>query len=100
MYKIPEYKRTSINRNESVEGETIEQDISRMLNNQEEIGDPTNNEPIYTERKEGVKEAYNIRHDKWITAQEAMDKTAKSYEAKRNDKIKERETPKSEEIED
>lgn len=94
---------TSINKNESTEGKTIEQELEIMLANGEEIGDQKA-EPIYTERKEGVKEAFNIRHDKWITAQKAMQKVSKSYEAKRNDRIEERDNPKPEqkpgEIED
>lgn len=86
---------TTISRNESVEGKTIEQELEIMLQNGEEIGDQKA-EPIYTERKEGVKEAFNIRHDKWITAQKAMQKVSKSYEARREDRINKRENPEPE----
>lgn len=89
--KIKRYT-TSIRRNESVEGKTIEQELEIMLKNGEEIGD-VKTEPIYTERKDGVKDAFNIRHDRWITAQKAMQKVSSSYEARRNDRIEERENP-------
>lgn len=83
---------TTISRNESVEGKTIEQEIELMVNNGEEIGDKTM-EPIYTERKAGVPDAYNVKFDKWNEAQKAMQKVSKSYEAKRRDRINERENP-------
>lgn len=86
---------TSIERNESFEGKTIEQELELMINNNEEIGD-TKHEPIYTERKDGVNPAYNIRFDKWSEAQQAMQKVSRSYEAKRRDRIQERENPKPE----
>lgn len=86
---------TTISRNETVEGKSIEQELEIMMANGEEIGDQKA-EPIYTERKEGVKDAFNIRHDKWLTAQKAMQKVSNSYEAKRFDRIEERENPKPE----
>lgn len=83
---------TSIDRNESTIGKTLEQELEIMMANGEEIGDQKT-EPIYTERKEGVKDAFNIRHDKWITAQKAMQKVGQSYEAKRQKAQEERENP-------
>lgn len=91
-------KRTSIVKNESQEGKTIEQEIEIMLANGEDL-EQIKNEPQFTARKDGVIEAFNIRHDKWLTAQRAMQKVSKSYEAKRNDRIAERETPKENEEE-
>lgn len=83
---------TTISRNESVEGRTIEQELEVMLNNSEEIGD-SKHESIFTKRKDGVPDQYNVRFDKWNEAQKAMQKVSRSYEAKRKDRIKERENP-------
>ena len=38
---------------------------------------------IYTERKDGVLPAYDIRTDRWEIAQEAMAKNLKAIDAKR-----------------
>lgn len=98
MYKQRKFNTTSIQRCETQEGETIEMKIFRLTNNGEEVGD-LKSEPIYTERKDGVLPVYNIRTNRWILAQEAMEKVSKSNEAKRFDRIKERE-PKTEEKEE
>lgn len=89
MYKRIRPSHTSLRVNETVEGETIEQKVDRILNNKEPINDtaPT----IYTERKDGVMPAYNIRTDRWEIAINAMDYVSKSREAKRMDAIKMRE---------
>lgn len=94
MYKKAKFHKSTIQRNESIEGETIEQKISRMLNN----GESTEEQSVeiqYTERKDGVLPVYNIRHDKWITVQEAMSKVGDIYEAKRQKNIKDREDAKN-----
>ena len=46
MYKIPRKTITSIERNESIEGETLEMQIQRMINNGEVLGEEK--EMIYT----------------------------------------------------
>lgn len=52
------------------EGEYIEKKVQRIVESGEPIRD---NAPIiYTERKNGVVPAYNIRTDRWNIAQEAM----------------------------
>lgn len=57
---------------ECTEGETIEQKVERIVQNQEPI---TDGAPIiFTERKDGVLPAYNIRTDRFDIAIEAMDK--------------------------
>lgn len=43
---------------------------------------------IYTPRKDGVKPEYDIRTDRFEIAQDAMNKVAASYQAKRADWIK------------
>ena len=55
-----------------VEGERIELKIDRMTQNNEPIGDSA--PIIYTQRKDGVIAAYDIRTDKWDIALDAMEK--------------------------
>lgn len=82
--------KTSIEINESYEGETLEQKIERIVENNEPI---TDGAPIiYTDRKEGVLPEYNIRTDRWDVAQNAMDYVSASMIAKRDDFLKSNET--------
>jgi hypothetical protein len=81
MYKKIKMSNTTINRNVSVEGETIEQRLERITNNQEPIKDGA--PLIYTDRKDGVQAGYNIKTDRFEIAVDAMDKVTKSNLAKR-----------------
>ena len=73
--------KTLINRNTSVEGETIEMKIERIVTQKEPI---TDGAPlIYTERKDGVMAAYDIRTDRFEIAIDAMDKVNSAKKAKR-----------------
>lgn len=72
--------------NESQEGETLEQQIERMLTNKEPLGE--GQALIYTERKDGVRAETNIRTDRWEVAIDAMDKVSKSYQARREERMK------------
>ena len=74
MYKIPRRTSTSIERNESIEGETIEQQNQRMINNGEILGEEK--EMIYTKPSEGVIYGTNIRGDKQEKAIEMTEKVA------------------------
>lgn len=68
-------------------GETIEQKMERVVHSGEGV---TEGAPrIYTERKDGVNPAYDIRTDRWEVATDAMDSVAKSYKAKRESQYKE-----------
>lgn len=79
----------NLNVNESAEGQTLETQIERMIQNKEPI---TNAEAlIYTERKEGVKPEMNIRTDRFEIAIEATDKIQRSYSARREERQKARE---------
>ena len=71
---------------EVTEGEPIELKIERVVSNKEPITDGA--PAIYTERKEGVISAYNIRTDRFEIAAEAMDKVSGSIQAKRDAKGK------------
>lgn len=89
MYKIPKYNRSTLQSVEKVEGETIEIKVDRILNNKEPITDGA--PEIYTEKKDGVQAAYNIRTDRWEVAVDAMDAIQKSEDAKREHKAREKE---------
>lgn len=53
------------------EGEYIEEKVRRITESGEPIGDGA--PIIFTERKDGVNPAYNIRTDRWEVAQNAME---------------------------
>lgn len=64
------------------EGETIETKVARITQNKEPI---TDSAPIiFTEKKDGVLPAYNIRTDRFDIALEAMDKIGKSKAKREN----------------
>lgn len=87
MYKKAKFEETSINTNDSYEGETIEQKVERILSNNDAI---TDGAPIvYQERNEGVQPAYDIRTDRFEIAVDAMDKVNSSKQASREERIKE-----------
>lgn len=77
---------TKLKINESVEGETIEQKIERIISNNEPIKDGA--PLIYTERKEGIRASTNIRTDRWEIAIDGTDKIARSYQARREERAK------------
>ncbi|AXH76572.1 MAG: hypothetical protein [Microviridae sp.] len=81
MYKPNQQNKTTISRNKSYKGETIEDKVKRILSNKEPI---TDGAPIiYTERKDGVMPSYNIRTDRFEVAVEAMNGISKQHIAKR-----------------
>ncbi|AXH77975.1 MAG: hypothetical protein [Microviridae sp.] len=82
MYRYGKVTKTLIEPIELEEGETIEIKVMRLLENKEPIKDGA--PLIFTERKEGVLSAYNIRTDRWEVATEAMDLVNKSRIAKRD----------------
>lgn len=86
MYRRNELETTTIRSNTSYVGETIEDKIKRITNNKEPISDGA--PLIYQERKDGVQPEYNIRTDRFEIAIEAMDKVAKAYAAKREERHK------------
>lgn len=94
MQKHKMYKnRTTIKVRETVEGETIETKVNRIVNNKEPINDGA--PIIYMERKEGINPDYDVRTDKWDVAIDATDKIAKSKIAKREGTMKKVEDKKS-----
>lgn len=79
------YGRSTMEGVEKMEGETIEQKMERVLETGEPIEDGA--PEIFTERKDGVNAAYNIRTDRWEVACEAMDKVH-SFDPTRENKAK------------
>lgn len=86
MYKVRKHTPTSITVNNSYKGETLEAKIRRIVNNNEPISDGA--PLIYTDRKDGVQAAYDIRTDRFEIAVEAMDHITKTNLAKRADRMK------------
>lgn len=98
MYRKTRPNKTTLQINNSLEGETIEKKIRRIVNNKEPIHDGA--PLIYTERKDGVNPQYDIRTDRFEIAVEAMDHVTKSHIAKREQRLGEqaKEGMKKEEI--
>lgn len=80
---------TTLRKNDTVEGESIEMKVERIITQNEPIKDGA--PIIYTERKDGVMPQYDIRTDRFEYAIDAMDKVSKTYTAMRENAIKERE---------
>lgn len=88
-YKIPNYGNTSLELNDSTEGETIEDKVTRALTGEEGIDESAS--IIYTERKDGVLPEYNPRTDKWEIAIDATSKIDSDNKVRRLEAIKKRE---------
>nr|QJB20200.1 MAG: hypothetical protein [Microvirus sp.] len=83
-YRNIQKNKTSIEVNNSYEGETIETKIERITTQNEPI---TEGAPlIFTERKNGVMPEYDPRTDRFDVAIEAMDAVTKTNIAKRENK--------------
>lgn len=80
MYQIQPRTKTTIARTERGVGETIEQKVARLRNNEEPITDSTR--LIYTDYKDGVRPEFDIRTDKWEIAMMERDKTVRNQTAK------------------
>ena len=81
MYRTNIPENTTIEYNDTYEGETIETRVARMIYNNEPIldGSPL----IYTDRRKGVIAETNIRTDRFEVAIENMDKLHTDKLAKR-----------------
>jgi hypothetical protein len=82
MYRPNRITRSGMTSVVTVEGETLEQKIERIVQNSEPITDGA--PEVFTERKDGVLSAYNIRTDRWEIACEAMDTVTGVMNAKRD----------------
>src|SRR5690554_2186233 len=88
---------TQLNVNDSVEGESIENKIERLIENNEPISDSA--PIIYTEREDGILPQYDIRTDRFELAIDAMDKVSATLVAKRNEMYKKDEESKEKNLE-
>lgn len=86
QYRTNGHRRTSLKINGSYVGEPLEIKLARMKQNKEPLEGQA--ELIYTERKDGVQPAYDIRRNAWEIAIEASDKLSKTVAARRDSKPK------------
>ncbi|AXH76221.1 MAG: hypothetical protein [Microviridae sp.] len=86
MYRKAIFEETTMHLENKMEGETIEDKVNRLVQNKEPIKDGV--PIIFTDRKDGVNQAYNIRTDRWEVAVDAMERLAKSKIAKRDEVAK------------
>lgn len=93
MYKQLRLKPSKLKGVKAYQGERLEEKINRITNNKEPIKDGA--PLIYTERKDGVKAAYDIRTDRFEVAIDAMEAVTKSHRAKREERHKPKEDPKT-----
>lgn len=85
MFKKIKAGKTKLRGSATTKGETLEQKIRRIMQNKEGIEDGA--PIIYTERKDGVQPAYNIRADRFEIAIDAMDSITKGHKARREERI-------------
>lgn len=74
IYKVISIGRTDLKINKQYEGETIEMKVGRILSTEGPSGIKGDKPEYYTEKSMGVLPGTDIRHDKWETGTEAMDK--------------------------
>ena len=92
MYKPKMQKKRLLEVNNTYEAEGLEQKLRRMTENKEPITDEV--ETVFTNKKDGVMPAFDIRTDRWEVAQEAMGKV---YQAELDDYLKSQQQPVTEE---
>ena len=89
MFKHIIRTKTSLTVNESLEGETLENKIKRITQNNEPI---TDGAPIiYQDRKNGIEPQYDIRTDRFDFALDAMSMVQKTKITQREERMKARE---------
>lgn len=81
MYKYKKPKKTTLKVNKAYQGETIEQKVQRITQTNEPIKDGA--PQIFTQRKDGVVAATDIRTDRFEIAIDAMDYVQRSKMAQR-----------------
>lgn len=69
---------------ELYEGEEIHEKVNRLMSTEQPIETEAGFQKIYTLRKEGVVDEYNVRSDKWEQALEVMDKANREKIVKSN----------------
>lgn len=84
-YKQNRIVKSSMKSGNITEGMTMETKVALWLKNSNE--DEEVKPLIYNERKEGIQRGHDIRTDRFDVAIEAMDKSSKSIQAKRESKM-------------
>lgn len=87
MYRIGRNQSCRLQGVETLEGETIEHKIQRVMENNEPLKDGDGAPLIYVPRKEGVRPSDDIRTDRWEVALEASSAIDASYKARREERI-------------
>lgn len=90
------FGRTDLEINDSVEGETIEVKLERIITTREPIEQTT--DIIHQERKAGIQPEYDIRTDKMQIAVEGMTAVTNQFLTEREERHKEIEDIKEGEI--
>lgn len=88
MYKPKVKERRLLKVNHTYVAESMVMKIRKMLANKEPIEEEI--ETVYTNKKDGVMPAFDIRTDRWEVAQEAA---GKMYNAELNEWLKGQEQP-------
>ncbi|WGL30940.1 hypothetical protein [Dipodfec virus UOA04_Rod_565] len=83
--RFPKKVKTKINVNETVEGETIEETLRRIMEKGE---NPSGDLPmIYTNKKDGVPAGFDIRTDRFEVGREGMEKAETALKKERARKL-------------
>lgn len=88
MYRKQKMQNSTMKCNNAYIAETIEQKVFRITTNKEPIKDTS--PPIYTERKDGVEPAYDMRTDRFQLAVNAHNTIASAQLARREGRMNER----------
>ena len=89
MYKHKISYKTKIKVNESYEAMPLEYEVKKIT--EEKVPIQSVSPEIFTERKDGVKPEYDIRTDKWLIAELAMEAVSQQQLANRGKKAAENE---------
>lgn len=85
IYKVLPFAKSNLRSVDKFQGEPLVDKIRRIKNDNEPIKDGA--PVIYTNPKDGVLPAYNIRTDRWEVAADAMDKISAQKLAERSGKV-------------
>jgi len=88
MKKMGITSMTSLEINESAEGQRIEDQVERLIENNEPL--PADAPLIFSDRATGVEPEYNINTDRHEIVLDAMTVVEKTVKAKRQSKVEER----------
>lgn len=82
MKNVQVKEKGNIRINNSYEAKPLETTLKEMMLTKEPI--KADSPQIFTDRKDGIIDAYDIRTDRWDVALDAMDKVTKAHVARRD----------------